>query len=174
MTDKELWEKSKVWESSDDGRGKLKILESVEKFAALIRAENPVLKDSQQYRMQMAAICTAAVGYWTEYDSISPDYDTLALRDVAKLYAKYDALYKTQRLPLNDSFEREKYTYGTPLLDAMTQDYVPPQRTWVGLTRDEQSFVYQNLFNATSRTDSFWVDFANAVEAKLKEKNNAN
>ena len=39
MTDKELWEKSQVWESSDDGRGKLKILESVEKFAALVRAK---------------------------------------------------------------------------------------------------------------------------------------
>jgi chromosome condensin MukBEF MukE localization factor len=39
MTDKELWEKSQVWESSDDGRGKLKILESVEKFAALVRAD---------------------------------------------------------------------------------------------------------------------------------------
>jgi hypothetical protein len=39
MTDKKLWEKSQVWESSDDGRGKLKILESVEKFADLIRAD---------------------------------------------------------------------------------------------------------------------------------------
>ena len=48
----------------------------------------------------------------------------------------------------------------------------PPQRTWVGLTRDEQSFVYSNLHNATSREDSFWVDFAQAIEAKLKEKNN--
>ena len=47
----------------------------------------------------------------------------------------------------------------------------PPQRTWVGLTRDEQSFVYSNLHNATSREDSFWVDFANAIEAKLKELN---
>ena len=45
------------------------------------------------------------------------------------------------------------------------------KRTWVGLTRDEQSFVYSNLHNATSREDSFWVDFANAIEAKLKEKN---
>ena len=50
------------------------------------------------------------------------------------------------------------------------QDYKKP---WVGLTRDEQSFVYQRLHNATSRIDSFWVDFANAIEAKLKEKNNA-
>ena len=48
------------------------------------------------------------------------------------------------------------------------QAYVKP---WVGLTRDEQSFVYQGLHNATSRIDSFWVDFANAIEAKLKEKN---
>ena len=39
MTDKELWEKSQQWDSSDDGRGKLKILESVEKFADLIRAD---------------------------------------------------------------------------------------------------------------------------------------
>ena len=45
------------------------------------------------------------------------------------------------------------------------------QKEWVGLTRDEQSFVYSNLHNATSREDSFWVDFANAIEAKLKEKN---
>ena len=48
------------------------------------------------------------------------------------------------------------------------QAYVKP---WRGLTRDEQSFVYSNLHNATSREDSFWVDFANAIEAKLKEKN---
>jgi len=47
-----------------------------------------------------------------------------------------------------------------------------PQRTWVGLTRDEQSFVYSSLHNATSREDSFWVDFANAIEKALKEKNN--
>jgi hypothetical protein len=39
MNDKELWEKSQQWDSSDDGRGKLKILESVEKFADLIRAD---------------------------------------------------------------------------------------------------------------------------------------
>jgi hypothetical protein len=39
MTNKELWEKAQVWDSSDDGRGKLKILESVEKFADLIRAD---------------------------------------------------------------------------------------------------------------------------------------
>jgi hypothetical protein len=33
---KELWEKAEVWDSSDDGRGGLKILLSVEKFAEFI------------------------------------------------------------------------------------------------------------------------------------------
>jgi hypothetical protein len=45
------------------------------------------------------------------------------------------------------------------------------KRPWVGLTRDEQSFVYSSLHNATSREDSFWVDFANAIEQALKDKN---
>lgn len=58
--------------------------------------QRPVLQDIEQYRMQMAGISTAAIGYWKEGDDIHPDYDTVALRDVAKLYAKYDALYKAQ------------------------------------------------------------------------------
>ena len=48
------------------------------------------------------------------------------------------------------------------------QDYKKP---WVGLTRDEQSFVYDTLKNSTTRKDSFWVDFANAIGQALKEKN---
>jgi len=54
------------------------------------------LQDSERHRMQLAAICTAAIGYWKEGDNIHPDYNTLALRDVAKLYAKYAALYNAQ------------------------------------------------------------------------------
>jgi len=57
----------------------------------------PVLQDIEQYRLQMAGISTAAIGYWKEGDGIHPDYDTIALREVAKLYAKYDALYKAQQ-----------------------------------------------------------------------------
>lgn len=51
------------------------------------------LQDLEQYRQQMAGISTAALGYWKEGDSIHPEYDTLALRDVAKLYAKYAQLF---------------------------------------------------------------------------------
>lgn len=56
------------------------------------------LEDIEQYRMQMAGISTAAFGYWKEGESIHPDYDTPALRDVAKLYAKYEALFKAAEL----------------------------------------------------------------------------
>lgn len=55
-------------------------------------AQTPKLDEIEQYRMQMAGISTAAFGYWVEGDSIHPDYDTIALRDVAKLYAKYAVL----------------------------------------------------------------------------------
>jgi hypothetical protein len=54
------------------------------------------LDDIEQYRLQMAAIGTASFGYWKEGDSIHPDYDTVPLRDVARLYAKYEALHKAQ------------------------------------------------------------------------------
>ncbi len=60
------------------------------------QAQPSNLQAIEQYRMQMAGISTAALGYWKEGDSIHLDYDTVALRDVAKLYAKYDELYRKQ------------------------------------------------------------------------------
>jgi hypothetical protein len=61
----------------------------------------------------------------------------------------------------------------TELVRVLSSRVAELEKPWVRLTRDEQSFVYSNLHNATSREDSFWVDFANAIEAKLKEKNSA-
>ena len=61
---------------------------------------------------------------------------------------------------------------GCPMHDSReTKGVVFIRKEWVGLTRDEQGFVYDSLHNATSRKDSFWVDFATAIEDKLKEKN---
>ena len=60
----------------------------------------------------------------------------------------------------------------TELVRVLSDRVAELEKPWVGLTRDEQSFVYSNLHNATSREDSFWVDFANAIEAKLREVNN--
>ena len=52
------------------------------------------LQDIEQYRLQMAAISTAALGYWKKGDDIHPDYVTPTLHDVADLYTKYDELFK--------------------------------------------------------------------------------
>ena len=59
----------------------------------------------------------------------------------------------------------------TELVRVLSDRVKEMEKPWVGLTRDEQSFVYSSLHNATSREDSFWVDFANAIEKALKEKN---
>jgi len=47
------------------------------------------------------------------------------------------------------------------------QTYTPPQRTWVGLTPEE----ILDVFDAKNVYGSKWLEFARAVEAKLKEKN---
>jgi len=47
------------------------------------------------------------------------------------------------------------------------QDYVRP---WVGLTDEDQSFVYDQVKQIVGGKP-FWVKFADAIEAKLKEKN---
>lgn len=84
----------------DTGEGNAIRIEQLEglvrKLAAAPAAAPAKLEDIEQYRLQMAGISTSALGYWKEGDGIHPDYDTLALRDVAKLYAKYDALYKAR------------------------------------------------------------------------------
>jgi hypothetical protein len=43
----------------------------------------------------------------------------------------------------------------------------PPQRTWVGLTPEE----ILDMFDDTNVYGSKWLEFARAVENKLKEKN---
>ena len=84
-----------------------------EQCAHLPLQAQPDLNDNEQYRMQMAGISTAAIGYWKEGDEIHPDYDTVALRDVAKLYAKYAELHAAaQAQPVasdDDPTTKEQY-----------------------------------------------------------------
>jgi hypothetical protein len=48
--------------------------------------------------------------------------------------------------------------------------YTPPQRTWVGLTDEEIKRI--GKLDLDSNYFGLWYDFAKAIEAKLKEKNN--
>lgn len=89
----------KVWNNS--------AYDNASRALANAKASQPMkLDDIEQYRMQMAGISTAALGYWKESDTICPDYDTLALRDVAKLYAKYDELYKAAQPLTKEKIEK--------------------------------------------------------------------
>jgi hypothetical protein len=58
---------------------------------------------------------------------------------------------------------------GTPLYTT------PPQRTWVGLTEDERDHLAGLHLYAVKGQVEAWIegvdDFAQAIEAKLKEKN---
>jgi hypothetical protein len=49
--------------------------------------------------------------------------------------------------------------------------YAPPQRTWVGLTDEEEQFFVYDQVKQIVDSKPFWVRFADAIEAKLKEKN---
>ena len=103
-------------------------------------AQEPVLQDIEQYRMQMASISTAAIGYWKEGDGIHPDYDTPALRDVADLYAKYELLVAQPK----------------------------QKREWQGAFFDAVYEAWHSAGMDVLGGD--WNTFASTLEAKLKEK----
>ena len=52
-------------------------------------------------------------------------------------------------------------------INAQVVGYVDPQRTWVGLTPEE----ILDMFDDQQVYGSKWLEFARAVETKLKEKN---
>jgi hypothetical protein len=132
--------------------------------------QEPVLQDIEQYRLQMAGISTAAIGYWKEGDGIHPDYDTPALRDVAKLYAKYDALYTAAQPTAEDSSVVAAPVQEPDHGDELTIAYMSglhdgkKKRAWVGLTDEDK----QHIEIMGGKSD---VMLAEMVEAKLKEKN---
>lgn len=76
-----------------------------------------------------------------------------------------DALRTALAQPKQEPVPEKEWVYGTPLLDAMTQDYVPAQRPWQGLTDEE----YQEILK--QHDGAGLLAFYNLVEAKLKEKN---
>jgi len=49
-------------------------------------------------------------------------------------------------------------------------ELVQPKRTWVGLTDDDIADCAEKM-EASDPTDSFWREFTQAIEAKLKDKN---
>jgi hypothetical protein len=67
-----------------------------------------------------------------------------------------------------------KVTFDEELVKRMIDEAVKQERTWVGLT-DEEIEVIEALKAPPVHPDFVdcddWMDFAQAIEAKLKEKN---
>jgi hypothetical protein len=65
----------------------------------------------------------------------------------------------TEQEPAADDFFRM-------IADSNPKPFPPPQRTWVGLTDDDEILAISNTMPYADR-----FEFARAIEAKLKEKN---
>jgi hypothetical protein len=124
------------------------------------------LEDIEQYRMQMAGISTAAIGYWKEGDSIHPDYDTTALRDVAKLYARYAALYTTP--PAAEPVQPEQPAKGLPYgyVSTHTNGLIHFNRTLQGVYTDTATEVVAVYTTppAAQPADKSRMDIADAIK----------
>lgn len=79
-----------------------------------------------------------------------------------------EVLYKDTFTAIKEALAQPEQKPVALVYDPITGSITPPQRTWVGLTDDELQPIadeYRILFGS-------WVkDFAQAIEAKLKEKN---
>jgi hypothetical protein len=62
-----------------------------------------------------------------------------------------------------------KLAYLSPTESLDNACYIPPQRTWVGLTDEEIKRI--GKLDLNGNYFGLWYDFAKAIEAKLKEKN---
>jgi len=98
--------------------------------------------------------------YWAKPTHISAP--TVVDVPPVPLYVKWKAAQ-----PEQEPVPEKSWVYGTPLLDAMTRDYVPAQRPWQGLTEDEIQELRLKSFDAIATNHEIY----RAIEAKLKEKN---
>ena len=88
-------------------------------------------------------------------ETVATDWERIARVQNAKLMAMSDTVGGFEKL-------RE-------VLDKY-EDTTPKTKEWVGLTREDKCSIYIQCSNAFSH-EPHWSNFANAVEAKLKELN---
>jgi hypothetical protein len=116
-----------------------------------------------------------------KYDEIYEIYTTPEQEPVAWLHTKIEGVAVPHRpADLDKHPDRWEALYKTPpscptckalsrtvMLDQTSHDTTPPQRTWVGLTEDEAI----ELLPAGDWEIESTLEFAQAIEAKLRERN---
>ena len=145
-----LWEKANGWSV----KGFQITFEELQSFANLVAAK------AFQNGYEKALAQPEQEGYWKENaQGLQRDYDLLL--------ADYEKFAQQEQEPvaweqLHEHIAGPFYTH-------------PPQRTWVGLSDEEVRDLWS--WSATSEAEKTANTqqhaFARAIEAKLKEKNNA-
>jgi hypothetical protein len=191
---KQLWKESQQWNGSDDGRGGLKILESVEKFAKLIGRECLTLADSIRDGLdedgeKQQALGAAWVGlaierhfmidsnerkYMTTEPEPEKSQDKPCVEDdgcptekavLQRFWREHQA--QPEQKPVAWISHNAGLYHGKPdeSLNPLPLYTAPPQREWVGLTDAEAMEIEDKS------PDIRWAIIQ--AEAKLKGKNNA-
>ena len=105
---------------------------------------------------------------------ILADFEPQMYQAIACLRLVIDAEYISSKPMAWEQFYPEmgkpKLAYLSPTESPENACYIPPQRTWVGLTDEEIKRI--GKLDLDSNYFGLWYDFAKAIEAKLKEKNN--
>lgn len=135
---------------------------------ASVAQQPPKLEDIEQYRLQMAGISTAAMGYWKEGDSIHPDYDTPALRDVAKLYAQYDALYKAQQPQAKPFGYVSQHTNGLWEFSPTTAGVYPDTAKSITAVYAKQPQAEPDFTHSKTAPTEIWKNRLNSLAERLE------
>jgi len=172
---KQLWKESQQWNGSDDGRGGLKILESVEKFAKLIGRECLTLADSIRDGLdedgeKQQALGAAWVGLAIERHFMIDSNERKYMTTDPEPEAKYDPVWcieycKSYAEQLRDKTRANRAEHAAECIEYLLGLV---DRKWVSLTAEEIAEISAFHFHGALSGREFYDD----VEAKLKEKNN--
>ena len=129
------------------------------------KAQEPVAWMYQEYRD----------GWRDEIQFVQPPNDPIYFRNIVPVY---DTPPPPAQEPVAYLCRLDEHgLFDLPTPDKACEDCfpvytAPPQRPWVGLTQDEPMQIWDGIIKYAP-SEMRIKDFAQAIEAKLKEKNNA-
>lgn len=184
---KQLWKESQQWNGSDDGRGGLKILESVEKFAELIGRECLTLADSIRDGLdedgeKQQALGAAWVGLAIERHFMIDSNERKYMTTDPEPEAKYDPVWcieycKSYAEQLRDKTRANRAVHAAECIEYLLS---LANKEWVSLTDEEisecamqgyASEMAKAIITGVVKVGDANIQIAKAVETKLKEKN---
>ena len=160
-------------------------LEALEDFVDVIKYDN------EQDDIGRRACCDV-LSYNPHSESCKAKQAITAIKEAIREHAMYEVQRLGQEIeqePVERDWRESPWGFGEKRLstveysdivsdgglDPRNKFDIPPQRTWVGLTDEDRQAAFESM---PDMLDGFlktwgWLHFSKAIEAKLKEKNNA-